>query len=204
MSNGLLRQRGIDWIKDVEYWEHLIYEIKGREIIKFYSDLDLEQNHRYVIVTTESTTNSLLANWDYFKKIGILKSNFFYKLMNHKSRTSIDSYFNSLFRLYLRLGDAYFQKMLIHYSAMKNVSYIDKSTKLLCQKYSPNPFIDFQTKQLGHCAINVESSTKVEFSKDNLFKLMMGEFSNNSYCEKCYSFDNGKGRTILNNRSYKQ
>jgi len=200
LSNGLIRQRGVDWLKDVEYWEHLIYEVKGREIIKFYSNLDLEQDHKYIIVTTDTTTRSLLTNWEYFKELGLFRPNFDYKIMNHKSQTDIKSYTNQLTELYTRLNNLYFNRMIIHY-LMPN--YL-KQEKDLCQMYSPNTFIDFQTKQLGHCAMNVRMSNKVEFTKDNLLKMINGEFSDNNYCKKCYSFDNGKGRTMFNNRSYRQ
>jgi organic radical activating enzyme len=204
LSNGLIRKIGVDWLNDVEYWEHLIYEIKGREISKFY-DLDLKQKHRYVIVTTESTTSSLLTNWNYFESVGLFKKNFFYKLLNHKSTTNINKYFDDLCKLYLKIDNVYFQRMLIYYYALNkfNKTIYDKS-KDICQKYSPNPFIDLQTKQLGHCAINITQSIKVGFNKENLQKMMKGEFSKDAiYCQKCYSFDNGKNRNMLNNRSYK-
>jgi MoaA/NifB/PqqE/SkfB family radical SAM enzyme len=199
MSNGLLRANGVDWIKEVEYWEHLIYEIKGREVIKFYNHLDLDQDHRYVIVTTDSTTHSLIANMDYYEDLGFFRPNFFYKLMNHKSKMSIDSYYNDLIKLYLKVGNKYFQNMLAHY---KMKSYLAEE-KIMCEKISPNPFIDLQTKQLGHCAINVVKSDKWEFSKENLEKLRNGEFYRGcDYCKKCYSFDHGVGRSKDYNRSY--
>jgi MoaA/NifB/PqqE/SkfB family radical SAM enzyme len=204
MSNGLLRHCGVDWINDVEYWEHLIYEIKDKKIIKFYPDLDLEQKHRYVIVTTELTTKSLIENWEYFEDMGMFRDNFFYKLMNHKSILSINKYFDYLIELYLKIDNVYFQRMLLHYYLNTKKSTYLKERKLRCQKYSPNPFVDLQTKQLGHCAINIQQSNKVDFSKENLKKLMNGELSENSYCEKCYSFDNGKNRSATNNRSYIQ
>jgi len=205
LSNGLMRLRGTDWLNEVEYWEHLIYEIDGRRIVKFYDELDLDQDHRYVIVTTKNTIQSLMENWDYFDDMGMFRENFFYKLMNHKSQYKIDEYFDDLCEFYLKIGDVYFQRMLIHYYAKKmfQKSMYDDSKKL-CQKYSPNPFIDFETKKLGHCAINVNQSIKVDFNKDNLIDLVYGKLSENDYCKKCYTFDNGKNRSMLNNRSYKQ
>lgn len=200
LSNGLLRKRDTTWLKDIEYWEHLIYEIKGKEIIKFYQELDLNQLHKYIIVATQTTVASLLANWDYFDSMGIFEPNFDYKIMNHKSRTDIRSYTNDLIDLYSRLGNIFSKRMIMHYF-MPN--YIRRE-KELCKKWSPNTFIDFQTKQLGHCAMNVLMSNKVEFNKENLLKMINGEFSNNDYCKKCYSFDNGKNRTMFNNRSYIQ
>jgi len=205
LSNGLLRHIGVDWIKDIEYWEHLIYDIKGKEIIKFYQDLDFQGDHTYVVVTTENTTRSLIVNWKYFDDLGMFKEKFFYKLMNHKSDTTINGYFDDLCNLYRKLDNVYFQRMLIHYYSMyKFDKNIYKDKKLLCQKYPPNIYIDLETKQLGHCAMNIRMSNKVHWSKENLVKMMNGELSENEYCQKCYSFDNGKNRSALNNRSYEQ
>lgn len=198
LSNGLLRLCGVDWLDEVEYWEHLIFDIDGKEIKKFY-DLDLEQKHKYIIVTTERTTKSLLENWKYFEDIGMFRDNFFYKLMNHKSDIGIDSYFNKLFSFYAKLGNRYFLKMLLHYLD----SSIMANKKMLCQKYPPNIYVDLQTRQIGHCAMNVKMSNKDVFSKENLIRVMDG-VNENTYCQKCYSFDNGKNRSALNNRSYIQ
>jgi hypothetical protein len=201
LSNGLLRKRGVDWIKDVEYWEHLIYEIKGKEIIKFYGDLDLGKPHRYVIVTTESTTKSLLTNWNYFEEMGLFRDNFFYKLMNHKSRMGIQSYYGDLVNLYNRLGNKYFSSMLVHH---RIPTYL-KQEKLLCESLSPNPFIDIQDKKLGHCAINIKSSDKWDFSRPMLELFRIGlHATDHKYCKDCYSFDYGRNRTKDNNRSYKR
>lgn len=198
-SNGLIRKLNPDWLKEVEYWEHLIYEIKGKEIIKFYTDLDLEQDHRYIIVTTEPTTRSLLTNWEYFEELGLFRPNFFYKLMNHKSKMSIDSYVNDLITFYEKRKEQYFQKMLIHY---KMKSFLAKE-KVLCERLSPNPFIDLQTRELGHCAINIRKSDRWEFTKENLERLRDGKFYRRcDYCRDCYSFDHGQERTKEYNRSY--
>jgi len=206
LSNGLIRKIGVDWIKDVEYWEHLIYEIKGKEIIKFYQDLDLEQDHTYIIVTTETTTYSLLNNWKYFEEMGLFRPNFDYKIMNHKlaipqsfnDAKFITHYWNELFKLYSKLNNRYFLMMLIDF--LNDESPVEKE---LCQKYSPNVYIDFQNKVIGHCAMNVLLSNKVEYSKENFQKMINGDFSENYYCKKCYSWDCGKNRSKYNNRSYK-
>ena len=129
--------------------------------------------------------------------------------MNHKSNTTIDGYFDDLCKLYRKLGEfqenVYFQRMLIYYYAMKKFNIdVYAERKALCQKHSPNVYLDFQTKQLGHCAMNVRMSNKVDFTGRNLKKMMKGDFSENSYCEKCYSFDNGHNRNMWVNRSYRQ
>lgn len=199
LSNGLVRKRGVDWLDEVEYWEHLIYEIKGKEIIKFYNDLDLEQDHKYIIVTTESTTHSVLANWDYFEERGLFRPNFFYKLMNHKSKETFDRYVDDLIKLFQKVGERYFQKMMVHY---KMHGFLEQQ-KTNCEVLSPNPFIDLQTKQLGHCAININRSDKWEFNKQNLENLRRGKlYRRCDYCKECYSFDHGDQRGRNYNRSY--
>lgn len=199
LSNGLLRLKEVDWLNEVEYWEHLIYEIDGKTIKRFY-DLDLEQDHKYIIVTTEITTKSLIEHWDWYDSIGLFRPNFFYKLMNHKSKNDVVDFYDDLMKLYSRLGNVYFQRMLIH-RHMKNYM---KNQKILCQKYSPNPFIDFKTRQIGHCAINVNESLKYDFNETNLQNVIQGKLIEAPYCQKCYTFDNGKNRNMLNNRSYIQ
>lgn len=203
LSNGLVRVRGVDWLDEVEYWEHLISDVEGKKIKKFY-DLDLKQKHRYVIVTTEITTKSLVENWNFFKKKGLFEPNFFYKLMNHKSEGEINSYFDDLCTLYMRLKDIYFQRMLIHYYGIREFNFSPyHERKELCSRYSPNLYVDLQTKEIGHCAMNLELTNKIEFNKENLYIMMNGNF-HDTCCDKCYSFDNGKNRSMLNNRSYIQ
>lgn len=205
LSNGLLRLRDVDWLKDVEYWEHLIHDIKDKEIIKFYPELDLNQNHTYVIVTTQYATLSLLHHWNYFKEMGLFKPNFFYKLMNHKSNHNINLFFDELCDLYSKLNNVYFQRMLIHYYSMKRFSHnVYNDKKVLCGKYPPNIYIDFQDKTLGHCAMNVNMSHKEPFNKENLHRIRKGKYMGAEYCKECYSFDNGKNRSKSNNRSYIQ
>lgn len=203
LSNGLVRKIGVDWLDEVEYWEHLIYQIKGKEIIKFYN-LDLDQKHTYIIVTSETTVRSLFNNWEYFESMGLFKSNFFYKMLNHKSSTGIKSYFDSLCNFYLKLNDHnHCKRMLIYYYVVnKFKSDFKEKRKRLCQKYPPNIYVDLQKKQLGHCAININSSIIVDFNKENLDKMMRGEINENSYCKNCYSFDDGVNRSPLKNRSY--
>jgi hypothetical protein len=200
LSNGLLRRRNPYWLDGIEYWEHLIQDIEGKNIKLFYDDLDLEQGHRYIIVTTESTTKSLLEHWDWFEERGLFRPNFFYKLMNHKSNLGIYNYKDKLLELYKRLGDKYFQRMLMHYHLS---SYLSDEKKL-CQKFPPNIYVDLQNKHLGHCAMNVRWSTKVAFNAGNLDRMMSGGYSTNDYCQLCYSFDNGYNRSKFRNRSYQQ
>lgn len=200
LSNGLVRQLGVPWLTEVEYWEHLIWDIVDKEIIKFYP-LNIDRNHKNIIVMTKKTTKSLVENWGYFKDMGMFTDSFFYKMMNHKSDVMIDDYIDDLILFYKRLDNLYYQRMILGYK----IKSFQQTERKLCQKYSPNPFIDIQRRELGHCAINVNQSVRVPMSEENMKKMMNGELSREAhYCQKCNSFDNGEGRNRENNRSYKQ
>ncbi len=205
LSNGLLRLVGVDWIKDIEYWEHLIKDVRGFCVEKFY-DLDLDQPHTYVIVTTQTTVQSLLDGWSYFEQKGLFRENFLYKLMNHKSNIGINKYFNDLCVFYTKLnGHEYFKRMLIYYYAKYGVQYpIKEQQKNLCGMYPPNVYVDFQTKQLGHCAMNIELTNKIQFTNENLTQMKNSYYKDDPCCEHCYSFDDGFRRNANNNRSYRQ
>jgi hypothetical protein len=209
LSNGLIRVLGVDWIDKVEYWEHLIFDIDGKDVKRFY-DLDLSQGHRYIIVTTETTTKSLLDNWEYFDNMGLFKRNFFYKIMNAKTH-SIENYSGELMYFFHKLNDPYSTKMVEEFVTEGGVDQ-----KYLCSKNSPNPFVDFDTKELGHCAVFIPLSRRVPFNKVNLIMNMRcSKFDpeENYYCfSKCGVYDNGydKGNIIreckkgnYENRSYK-
>ena len=195
LSNGLLRCKTDAW-KLAEYWEHLIFDIDDLHIKKFY-DLDLEEDHKYIIVTTEKTTKSVLKNWNHFEEIGLFRPNFFYKLMNGKTHT-IQNYSEELIELYGRLNDKYCLDMLLHFRT-KGVFLRDE--KNLCSLDTPNPFIDFESKQVGHCAIFCQTCQKKEFSELNVKKLVERElFDKLDCCASCYAFDYGKSENT--NRSY--
>lgn len=209
LSNGLIRLLGVDWLDKVEYWEHLIYEVDGKTIKRFY-DLDIEQKHRYVIVTTERTTKSLLANWEWFKSIGLFRPNFFYKMMNSKTH-DISKYTGELYTLFDRLNNLHCKRMIENF-----VLDINLDQKRICSKNSPNPFVDLTTKEIGHCAALMSYSRRVPFSKANLILTMRGSRFNheeNFYCYRhCTVFDNGYDKRKMlkecrkgnyENRSYK-
>lgn len=212
LSNGMLRKRNVDWLDKVEYWEHLVFDIlPNKDIMRFY-DLELEpinDRHKIVIVTTETTTNSLISNWEYFKELGMFRPHFFYKLMNHKTHT-ISSYFDKVYILFKFLNDKFSMRMIDEYI------YKMKHSKFYCTYNSPNPFVDFDTKEIGHCAVSIPDSQRMPFSKENLQMQMEGRLFpryNPSYCENCYVYDNGKDKPeyltkskngIYCNRSYKQ
>ena len=198
LSNGLIRKKGVDWLDKVEYWEHLIYDIDGKEIKLFY-DLSLDLNHTYVIVMTEKTTRSILNNWKYFKNEGLFSNRFWFKMMNNKTH-DISTYNKLLWGFYYIRKDKYHLEMI---KSFRDKFYMmDK--KIICSKNPPNPFIDLQTKELGHCSIFFDDTRKVELTSENLDLLLNCKlFSYTSYCETCYNFDPGVDKPQLINESSK-
>jgi hypothetical protein len=186
LSNGLIRKKGVDWLDKVEYWEHLVYDIHEKEIELFY-DLPLDLNHVYVIVMTEKTTRSILKHWDYFEKNGLFEKRFWFKMMNSKTH-DISNYHKLLWGIYYIKKDKYHLEMI---KSFRDKFYM-MDRKIVCAKNSPNPFIDLQSKRLGHCSIFFDDTKTVPFNKENLELLMKCKlFGYTKYCEKCYNFDPG-------------
>lgn len=206
LSNGLVRKIGVDWLDKVIYTEHLIKDIKGTEIVKFY-DLDFYHSNN-IIVGTEMTIKSILFNWDYFKNTEFVTDKFKIKLMNDKTH-NIKHYVVQAQELYKLLGNDRELKMI---EAFKNES-IYRNAKTLCSLNPPHTYIDFEDNVIGHCAVRFNVCDKVELNENNYRKLPYGTlFKQCEYCQSCYAFDPGyeKASFILKsrkgefrNRSYK-
>jgi organic radical activating enzyme len=185
MSNGLVRKRGFDWLENVYYNEHLIKEIVDKDIIKFYDlDFEFKNKWKYVIVTTEITTKSLLKNQDHWNTI--LKSPFFwFKLMNPKTH-DISRYSKELKDLFSIVNDSNSIDMIEYTEGIRNFD----SKKILCQKYPPQPAIDFETKEIVHCATTLMKCERKPFTKQNVdLNLKSKLFTNFDSCVECYTFD---------------
>jgi hypothetical protein len=199
LSNGLLRVRNVDWLDKVDYMEHLVFDIEGKNISKFY-DIEFSPLGRTVVVTTKKTTESILNNVKYFKDLGLFTDKFFIKIMNQKTH-DVSLYWNSLFDLFTILNDKYHIKMV---NAFINSSDKIKTKRKMCMKNPPHCFIDFDTGELGHCAVMFQRSKRAMCSPENYKLLIRGElFESCEYCNECYNFDNGedKIRYILNSKS---
>jgi hypothetical protein len=195
LSNGLLRMNGVDWLDKVQYFEHLVYDIEGKSIKKFYP---LDFIDKTVIVSTEKTVKSILDNFEYFKEIGLFTDKFFIKIMNQKTH-SIIPFLKDISLLYHKLKDKYHIDMI---RSISNSAYDNK--RMCCMRNPPHSFIDFEKKQLGHCAIFFDRSKTVDFSKESLNKLLVCDlFKDCDYCFNCYNFDNGldKFKFILDSRN---
>jgi len=189
LSNGLIRQRGVDWLDKVEYVEHLIADIKGRHITKFYN-MDFIDGAKNIIVATETTVTSLLENWNFFKKTEFVTDKFFIKLMNNKTH-DIKNYSDKAIHLFTLLKDS---RQIFLITSFNNPE-IGAHKKLLCEANSPSPFIDFDQWEIGHCAIEYGETKRLPFTIKNIKRLPYGDlFGRCEYCDKCYSFDDGKNK----------
>jgi len=188
LSNGLIRKRGVDWLNRVEYKEHLIKDINGTEIIKFY-DLDFTDMAINILVATELTTKSIVDNWDYFKETEIVSNKFFIKLMNAKTH-NIRRYVYKATELFRLLNDKRHLKMI---ECFKD-SNLHVDQKKLCSLNPPHTYIDFDDWRIGHCAIPFDCK-RSDVTIENLNKLIKGElFGPCKYCESCYTFDDGSDK----------
>lgn len=204
-SNGLLRTINFDFNKlpNTYYFEHLIFDIKGTNIEKFY-DLDFKRvnkNHKFVIVSTEKTVNSILNNFDYFKSNGFFRKKFWYKIIVPKSYDII--FLEKLLIFYEKLNvyqDCKWE--LIRLGAELN-NNDNSSLKHFCAINPPQPFVDFEREQLVHCGVVSERGVRFPFTKCNA-KLNMNcsLFIFTDYCKNCYvyDYDENKLSCILRSR----
>lgn len=206
MSNGLVRKNNYDWLtnNNVWYYEHLIKDLDGKDILKFYNDLDFIENSKwkYIIVTTKKTINSLLLNFDYYKSIGLFSEFFWYKIMNPKVEgielfsEKVKEFFNKLKEI---SDEHYIEYTLDRIDSINNESSFNIAERLLCGKNSPQPTIDFETKELVHCGAFLEHSSRVPYNKDNFLKhLKCNMFIEKyDYCKTCYIYAGNKTQSII-------
>jgi len=188
LSNGLIRVRGVDWLDKVEYIEHLIKDIKGTDVEKFY-DIEFLETATNIIVATEMTTKSLLFNWDHFKHTEFVTDKFFIKPMN-KTR-NILRYAPQAIELFKLLGN----KREIKMTQCAKDTNLYANQKQLCCLNTPSPFVDFDENVIGHCAITFHDCKTVPFTVKNYKKLPYGELFNDcEYCKTCHAFDDGEGK----------
>lgn len=212
MSNGLLRKNGVDWINDIFYNEHLIQEINGIDIKKFYNlDFKKVKNRKYVIVTSKNTIKSILDNYNYFLNKNMFDEMFWYKLVIDKSY-SIDSFYNDLVIFYKKINQKDLNNNLEMLQYYKDGCEKNIKRKELCAINSPQPGVDLETKELFHCSNFLNKSRRFPFNKENVQKqLDMKLFELEKYCNECYTLDFSikkincyldslKG--VYNNRSY--
>jgi len=183
MSNGLVRKLGYEWIDKVKYNEHIIFDIDGQDIIKFYDLPIIEKpNMNYVIVTTEKTTKSLVKYWD---QLGLDREIFWIKLMNPKTH-DFSGYTGDLLKLFQLTGDDNSIEMIKFFKGETSLEF----KRSLCFRQSPQPAIDMESKEIVHCATTLMKCERKKFTPENInlnFKCKL--FNNIQHCRGCYTFD---------------
>jgi hypothetical protein len=204
-SNGLLRTLNFDFNKlpNAYYFEHLIFDINEKDVKTFY-DLDfvrVNKNHRFVIVTTEKTVDSILNNFSYFKNNGFFKNKFWYKIIVPKSYDI--TFLKKLYVFYdlLNSYQNYKWELLRLNAEINNIDH--QCFKNFCAINPPQPFVDFERKQLVHCGVVSERGVRFPFNKLNAeLNLRSSLFKFADYCNTChvYDYNDNKLNCILRSR----
>lgn len=188
MSNGLVRKKGFDWLDKIIYCEHLIFDIDGKNIVKFY-DMDFCKDIN-VVVTTEKTITSLLNNFEYFQQFGLFQKNFWYKLMNPK-KISITGFEEKLKTFFKKINDKHSYNMVEGF--LKNIDY--SYQKRLCSINPPHPTIDLETNEYCHCGTYLMKCKRYNISSEIIRRNMICElFEYEDYCKSCYVFDSSPNK----------
>ena len=193
LSNGQCRINDYDWLKDVDYYEHIIRDIQDKNIIKFYElDIIPKFNHwKQVIVTTENVTNSVLNNFEYFQELGLFSDKFWFKTMNAKTHSAI-TYKETLVHLYRKLNRA---------NEIYGVLDEDEAKKKVCAMYPYMTSVDFEDKKFLHCNAHSIICDKKELTKENVELNLKGQlFKYSKYCETCYVYNNNIIGTLFGKR----
>lgn len=204
MSNGLVRLSDYDWLEKENVWycEHLIDEIDGTNIKKFYNNLNFieKPRWRYVVVTTHKTTYSLFMNYDYFKKLGFFRDMFWYKIMNPKTH-GVGPFVILLEALFKRLEKENYidsKFTLKRINTIKGKDLNAQTEKRLCGFNSPQPTIDFETKELVHCGAYLSDSKRIDYDPTDFLKHLHCQlFKPQWYCETCYIYSDNQMKSII-------
>jgi len=171
MSNGLVRLNYPDIVNDpdVLYFEHLL-EYPGK---KFY-DLEYFNENDKNNVTVFVVTEEFIDNFNY-----PINKNIWYKMVNIKSPRNEISNIDKFKDFYSRIKDKTYTNFTIQ--------PIFESLRVQCSINPPTPFINIETKQIGHCAKILNESLLKEYSKDNLIKLLQSTLFSETpkYCLRC-------------------
>ena len=209
MSNGLVRLNGYDWLdrKNVWYFEHLIQDIDGLEIKKFYNNLDFVESPgwKYVIVTTYRTTRSLLTHFDHYKDLGMFGDMFWYKMMNPKVY-GIEPFLPDIKEFFNMLGkecdNHYILDSLCKIDSITSPTINNTALKYTCGLNSPQPTINFETKEIFHCGAFLGPSKRYPFTEENFIKHLHCDLFTNmeNYCKSCYIYMDNVAHSIISCR----
>lgn len=198
MSNGLVRSLFPNTVQQFDvYYEHLVKDIHGRNIIKFHDIPFLkESNAKTVIVSSPETVHSLLENFEYYDDMGLFSKYFWHKLF--VDRTLQLTHKEDLIELYTKMGSSKSK-----YYADKLESPIDKGKRNVCSKYPWQPVIDVERGKIIHCAYHqYNNQIEVDATAQNLNLLTSNKLFLNSsidYCNSCYLYNDDYRRIFRGN-----
>jgi len=198
MSNGLVRQNFPELIAEFDtYNEHLVRDIHGKRIEKFY-DMNFlyESNAKNVIVSTERTVQSLLDNFEFYKEEGLFSEHFWHKLF--VDRTTKFTHKKDLIKLYEKIGTDQ-----SNYYADKLKMPINKELRKFCSKHPWQPCIDLDRNKIIHCGYHQYNNQVEEQITDyNLTRLIKNNLfkSDISYCDSCYLYSDDYKRVFKGNQ----
>ncbi len=194
-SNGLIRKQYPELLPLFDmYNEHYIEYIDGTKI-KTFQQLEpySAENYTNIIVPTNQTLNSLINNFEVFKNHGIFKCRYFFK--TYVEKTKFQKYDYDLI--------SKFTSTYSHLDTTSLSNDVNKNSYIMrqkCAKLSSNIFVDFETKEIGHCCVCVTKSKRIDYSINNLKDCLSGKQLNTvgEYCNSCIVYDTNKDKCWLN------
>lgn len=192
LSNGLIRKNHSNILNKyndkVICIEHCLLNIEGTKINYFYDDITFYNNSydnvNQVLVLDETTTNSLINNFEYYEVQGLFNlSKLWLKLITPKKNKPNDELVNKYTVLYNKIKN---KSIFTDYDNL--INYTKDNTKLIniCSKMSLMQFIDLENKVIGQCSMDVELSELHSINKTNIENAVKGKlFDKTNCCHNC-------------------
>lgn len=181
MSNGLVRRIGYEWIDDLHsYNEHLICDVVGRTIHRFYEDMVVfpdTSNHTSIVIGTEVTITSLVDNFEHFRREGFF-DRVHIKPLNSRVYGMSDVHKNNTIHLYNLMGNP------------RGVYRLnsDRGDREMCSRMSPFPVINLEDGTVGHCGVFFDC-IKRDVSRESILSVVRQKHTPR-YCYGCNSYRN--------------
>jgi len=184
-SNSLVRKNYPEILDDrsIKYVEHLFYMVKDSTILKLGDFNFLKENDKNNY-NTVVMTNNFLSN---FFKIDISElkhNNTIWKAVNTRGNDK-SKVFNKK-EIYTSLG-------------IEEKKELTDKFKYLCSINTPNPVINFETKQIEHCSKYPTQSKTIDCTSKNIKKLLnssLFETEMPEYCKNCVDPET-QNRTLI-------
>ena len=185
LSNGRIRNyTKLNQLKKLDrYKEHVNVEDIGKN---YDEKLPLE----YIVVLEDKIMNMDITPY--------LSYPVEWKFITPKVEYPTDEYVEKAINFYKQFDPAkthpftinknkYHLEKTIHQYMLRNKAHVERAC---CAHLPERMFIEFPTKTIGHCSMNVCESSKQPYSKQTLWKALSGlVFSKESHCANCYKYN---------------